>query len=159
MWLYVIGRHVLSTKRKHNGNAFGCEFTPAKQVGAPVETLAGEIWGVTGPGLCARSCAGLKALIRRAWRLDGTVRTGSREHSLDVGCGLAGAVDDPRVGVLLRRHDALEVRAEHDDDELRRAGRGRTHLDALGLLRDLRNQRGRHHRRSLRVLRAAQPDR
>src|SRR5664280_3517103 len=126
-------------------------FTFAEQAG-----VAGRSTG-TRISRCHWATAWPMSAIRRAWRLDGTVRTGSREHSLDVGCGLAGAVDDPRVGVLLRRHDALEVRAEHDDDELRRAGRGRTHLDALGLLRDLRNQRGRHHRRSLRVLRAAQP--
>ncbi len=54
---------------------------------------------------------------------------------VDVGRGLCGVVDAARVGVLLRWHDAFEVRAEHDDDELRRVGRGWTRLDAVGLLR------------------------
>ena len=46
----------------------------------------------------------------------------------------AGAPDDAGTGVLLRRARALQERAQHDDDELRRARRRRHRVGARRLL-------------------------
>ena len=53
----------------------------------------------------------------------GRTRDQPGRHRLDAGLDGAGAADDAGAGVLLRRAGALEERAQHDDDELRRARR------------------------------------
>src|SRR4051812_43768554 len=121
MWLCVIGCHELSTKTKHSGNTFLIVFTTAKRCRAPIETLTGEPSEVTGSAPSRAACGWPEPPSPRAWRLDGTVRTGHRQHCLDARRGLPGAPHDPSPGVLLRRHDPLQDRPEHDDDELRRA--------------------------------------
>ncbi|CAA9331738.1 MAG: Ammonium transporter, partial [uncultured Nocardioidaceae bacterium] len=59
--------------------------------------------------------------------------------------------DDAGSGPVLRRHEPLEVRAQHDDDVVLGAGRGRHRLRPLGLVDVLqhhdRRRRGQHRRR------------
>ena len=61
-----------------------------------------------------------------------------RRHRLDARVDGPGAADDAGARLLLRRHGPLEERAEHDDDELRRARPGGGGLGAAGLFAGLR---------------------
>ena len=86
------------------------------------------------------------SLLHRKKKHD-TTRTQFRRHRLDVDLGGAGVVDDTRPRTLLRRHGPRQERAQHDDDELRRA---RAHLHPLGALRVLLRLRQRHRLRPAR---------
>ena len=66
-----------------------------------------------------------------------------RGHRVDARLHGAGAADDAGAGLLLRRHGAIEERAQHDDDELRRAGPGGGGVGAARLLAGLRAGRRR----------------
>ena len=83
-----------------------------------------------------------------------------RRHRLAAGSLRPGAADGTRARAVLRRDGALQERAEHDDDDLRRARRDHDHLGPRRLLDRLRRRRRLGtRRRSAAVLRAAVPGR
>ena len=88
-------------------------------------------------------------------RAPSPARDRHRRHRLAARRLRPGPADGARAGAVLRRHGALQERAEHDDDDLRRARRDHGRLGPRRLLAGLRRRpRARPARRPAPVLSA-----
>src|SRR3954452_3902793 len=107
----------------------GTETTTHGCAKPPATRLTPTAWLALAPTPSSGTRPVADSLLAHPWRSDGRLlRLDDRRHS-------TGADDDdPRAGLVLRRHEPLEVRSQQVYDFLSHAGRRRLRLRAVGLV-------------------------